>query len=61
MIKNPRRVDTEEYLEILMYFYKVYTFMTLTIDVMFVKRTEFLIISARKLKFVTVEHIPSQM
>ena len=61
MIQNPRRVDTEEYLEIIMYFYKVYTFMTLTIDVMFVNRATILIISARKIKFVTVEHIPSRM
>ena len=33
--------------------------MTLTPDVMFVNRNEFTITSERKLKFVTVDYIPS--
>ena len=40
-------------------FNKLHKFLTLTADVMFVNLNYFMIESARKLKFVTVEHIPS--
>ena len=35
-------------------------FITLTADVVFVNVNSFMITSARKLRFVTVEHTPSQ-
>ena len=39
-------------------FYKLHKFVTLTADVIFVNGNTFTIKSARKIKFVKVEHIP---
>ena len=58
--QNPIKVDTEEYVTILTYFYKLQKFVTLMADAMFVNRTAFLINSEIKIKFTTVKHIPSQ-
>ena len=52
-------VYTEEYVNIPKGFYKIHKFATLTSDAMFFNGNYFMITSARKLKFVTVEHIPS--
>ena len=41
-------------------FYKLHKFVTLTADIVFVNVDFFMITSARKLKFVTVEHTPSR-
>ena len=52
-------VYTEEYVNIPKGFYKIHKFATLTSDAMFFNGNYFMITSARKLKFLTVEHIPS--
>ena len=58
-VKKLSRVDMEEYVKIIKAFYKLHKFATLMADIMFVNGNAFMIASPRKLKFVTVEHIPS--
>ena len=60
MIKKLSRVDTIEYVNIPKYFYRLHKFLTIRADVMFFNGKLFMIISAMKIKFVTVKHIPSQ-
>ena len=61
IVRNkPIRMDTEEYVNITEYFYKFNKFLILMADVMFFNRGFFKVISSRKLKSATVEHIPSQ-
>ena len=54
------RVDTDEYVTTPSDFYKLHKFVILTVDVMFVNINAFMIISARKLNFVTIYYIQSQ-
>ena len=58
IVRNkPSRVDTEEYVRITEYFYKLHKFVMLTYDVMFVNGNEFMITLATNLKFMTeVKH-----
>ena len=54
---KPSRVDTEEYVRITEYFYKLHKFVMLTYDVMFVNGNEFMITLATNLNFMTeVKH-----
>ena len=57
---KPSRVDMEEYVNISEYFYKLHKLVMLTANVMFVNGNVFMITAARKLKFVTVKHNPTQ-
>ena len=56
--KKPLRVDTE-YVEIPRDFYRLHHFVTLTADIMFVNGIPFLVTLSRKIRLVTVEHVPS--
>ena len=49
----------EECVKIPENFYKLHTFVIHTSDVIFVNRNEFMITSASKIKYVTVDNIPS--
>ena len=49
----------ESYSEISMDFYKLDNFVTLAADVIFVNGTVLMIPPARKIKFVTGEHVPN--
>ena len=58
---KPIVVDTQEYVTISTYLYKLINFFfTLTEDVMFVNGTIFLFKSARKIKVVKFEHVKIQ-
>ena len=60
MIKKLSSANTEEYVNIPEYFYKIHEFLTLTADVMFVSENIFMITPESKLKFMKVEYLPSQ-
>ena len=53
---NPIGVEAEDCVTIPIDFYKLQNFVTLMSEVMFVKKTVFMIISARKIKFVNFKH-----
>ena len=60
VIKKLSSANTEEYVNIPEYFYKIHEFLTLTADVMFVSENMFMITPESKLKFMKVEYLPSQ-
>ena len=60
MRNKSSRVNMEEYMKIPEYFYKIHKFVTLTSDVVFLNLNLFMITSARKIKFLTVDHISRQ-
>ena len=53
-------MDTVEYVNIPEILYKLHKLVKLTADVMFVNGNKFMMMSERKLNFVTADHIPSQ-
>ena len=57
---KPSKVETEEYVNITEDFYKLHKLVMIVSNIMFVNRNVFMKTSARKLNFVTVEHIPSR-
>ena len=52
-------MDTVEYVNIPEILYKLHKLVKLTADVMFVNGNKFMMMSERKLNFVTADHIPS--
>ena len=58
--KKPIRVDTKEYVSITEDYYKLYKFVTLMADVIFVNGNVFTMTLARRIKCETVENITSQ-
>ena len=61
MVYNTDRLDKEECVAIPMDFYKLHKFVAIILNMMFVNGTALLITLARKIKLVTIEHVPNPM